>query len=166
MQLEAKRNAAGQWISVTDEIKRELNELLESAIAYEPVVLAAADAADFFLAKMAESKTKPEITTIEKAKATLKAVSSSYDEKKTQLEATLERVTAMNTAVKTTISELAPDKFSARIDKFQEIRHKLEAHITRIEKLMTAVEEQKRAKLEEAKAIIMKGHRADYFNKL
>jgi len=165
MEEAPRRNATGQWIVLTEENKKELNDLLENAVKYEATLTSIGDIAEFFAYKMID-KIKPEPVPIDRAKAALKSLASTFDEKRQPLLNALEKIASINSDLTKIISELSSEKFSHRIERFHEIREKLEVHNRRLGALSERIETGKMLKLEEAKTAIMKGHRKDYFGSL
>jgi len=164
MQEEPRKNANGQWVAINDEIKKSLDKLLNSSLEYAGSLSEIGDIVDFFISN--KENTKAERVPIEKAEGVLKAISRDFNEKTDLLKSTLGKISENISELDTTVSGLSTEKFMHRIEKFQEAKERLETHIQRFEKQLLAVEEQKKVKLEEAKAAIMREHRAGFCNKL
>jgi hypothetical protein len=162
---EAVKNEAGQWLVLSDEKKKAMSDFLEEMAKYEVSLHSLVYEAEFFIKNQA-GMIKPEAVSIERAKYALKALSEHFDEKKRSLEVALERIAKEINVMTGMIAELDGNKFYHRIEKIKEVIDKLKPHTGQFNALVAQLDELKKAKLEEAKVIIMKGHRKGYFDGL
>lgn len=157
-----QKNEAGKFLVLSDKKKKAMSEYLEDMTKYEISLHPTGDSVAFFVEKqMGRIKVKP--VPIEMAKATLKALSEQFDDKKRPLEAAIVKIQKEIDTMKDMIAELDENKFSHRIEMINNAIDKFKPHIDRFNELISIIDENKKAKLEQAKAVIMRNHRKDYF---
>lgn len=156
-----KKNANGQWLVLPEEKKKAVNDFLESAERYESTLELTADTAEVYVEKV-----KPESTSVDGAKAILRAIADQFEEKKKVIAVSLQKINEKISIMKDMISELDPERFQHRIESIQATIDKFNPHIERFNALINQIDENKRLELEKAKDVIMKGHRKFYFDNL
>jgi hypothetical protein len=160
-ELVYKKNTAGQWLVLPEEKKKAISDFLEGAERYEGTLGLVGDTAEFYVEKV-----KPEMVSVEGAKAALRSISDQFDEKKKIVSAALQKIEEKVSIMNGIISELDPDRFQHRIESIQVTIDKFKPHIERFNSLIIQIDERKKEELEKAKNTIMKGHRKFYFENL
>lgn len=160
-ELVYKKNPAGQWLVLPEEKKKAINDFLEGAQRYEGTLGVVGDTAEFYVEKV-----KPEMSSVEGAKAALRAISDQFEEKKKIVAAAIQKIDEKVSIMNGIIAELDPDRFQHRIESIQVVIDKFKPHSERFKAMMNEIEERKKEELEKAKNTMMKGHRKFYFDNL
>jgi hypothetical protein len=159
-----ERSESGKLLTLSDEKKRYIEEYVLEIEGYEKTLLPLEENAAVFVNGQA-NKIKQEPVHTDKAKFALKIISDLFEEKKRPLRAAAERMEKEFAEMDKMISELDERKFAHRIDKINGLRGKLMPHYELITQFIAKMDAKKMEKLEEAKKIIMKGHRKEFLEK-
>ena len=163
MEEAPQKNEAGKFLVLSDKKKKAMSEYLEEMAKYEISLHPLGDSIAFFVDKqMGRIKVKP--VPIEAAKITLKALSDQFEDKKKPLETAIEKMQKEIATMNDMIAELDENKFTHRIEMINNAIDKFKPHIDRFKDLISVIDENRKAKLELAKAVIMRNHRKDYFD--
>ena len=156
-----KKNANGQWLVLPEERKKAISDFLDATIRYEATLGFVGDTAEFYVEKV-----KPDLISVDGAKAALRAIAEQFDEKKKMVVTALQKIDDKILAMKDIIAELDPDRFQHRIESIQAIIDTFNPHIERFNASIVQIDERKKLELENAKDAIMKQHRKFYFDNL
>jgi len=156
-----KKNDAGQWLALPESEKKAMERFVEDATEYELSLRLVGDTAEFIVDNI-----KPDAVSVEGAKASLRAIADQFTEKKKTITDTIDKINQKIAVLEDMISKLDAERFAHRIEAIQTVISKFGPHLKRFQDLTVQIEERKKIRLEEAKAIIMKGHRKYYFENL
>lgn len=151
-------------LALSDERKKFIEEYVKEVTDYELTLYSLEEAATNFI-DVHSARIKQEVVPYEKAKFALAVISKMFEDKKLPLNAAIERMEDEFLLMDKIIGDLDERKFSHRIEKMEELRGKLKPHYDRVKEFITKIDERKREKLEEAKKVIMKGHRKEFLEK-
>jgi len=149
---------------LSDDRKKAIVEHLDKMTGYDSVLRSLQESTMSFINRQVE-KIKVEPVPVDRAKHSLKVLSDIFEEKKHPLNAAIERINKEISTMVAMISELDEDKFRHRIENMQVIIDKFKAHAEKMNELLETIDEERKKKLEEAKDIIVKGHRKNYLEK-
>jgi len=151
-------------LTLSDEKKRFIEDYVEEIAKYELTLFPLEENAAAFVNGQA-NKIKQEPVHTDKAKFALRIISELFEEKKRPLTAAVERMEKEFATMDEIVSELDERKFIHRIEKIRGLKEKLMPHYERINQFLAKIDQKKMEKLEEAKKIIMKGHRKEFLEK-
>jgi len=162
--MQEKSENGGRLLTLSEEKKRFIEEYVVEITNYEMTLYPLEENATGFINGRA-NKIKQEPVHTDKAKYALRIISELFEEKKRPLTAAIERLEKEFATMNGIVSELDERKFVHRIEKMHELKGKLMPHYERINQFIAKIDEKKAEKLEEAKKVIMKGHRKEFLEK-
>jgi hypothetical protein len=159
-----EKSENGKLLSLSEEKKKFIENYVEEITTYEKTLLPLEETATDFINGRA-NRIKQEPVHTNQAKFALKVISDLFEERKRPLKSAIERLEKEFVTMDEIISELDERKFIHRIEKINGLRSLLMPHFERINQYIQKIDQKKMEKLEEAKTVIMKGHRKEFLEK-
>ena len=159
-----EKSENGKLLTLSEEKKKFIENYVDEITTYEKTLLPLEESATDFLNGRA-NRIKQEPVHTDQAKFALRVISDLFEDKKRPLNSAIERMEKEFATMDKIISELDERKFIHRIEKINGLRSLLMPHYERVNQFIQMIDQKKMQKLDEAKTVIMKGHRKEFLEK-